>query len=156
MKRFSVLILISLFVMLLIGCSSNSADDVETFPVVTTDSFIQEDKITIPEGTDALHIFNCFYSIYGYGEFDIRGDFSHTETALLNGRKYTDTVSKTLIKIKIWHEVDSNKREEHISSFYVTFFTDNGESIEYRYQWQYHNINAWKNNHSNGIIEIIH
>ena len=81
-------------------------------------------------------------------------NFSHTETAWLNGKKYTNTASKTLTKIKIWHEVDSNKREEHISSFYVTLLTDNGESIEYRYQWQSHNTNAWKNNHSNGKIEI--
>lgn len=152
MKRY--LLSVILIVLFIAGCKLDVADDIDSFPKADYSFMVKESQYEIPVNTTALQIFNCFYSEYGYGEYDVQGQYSHTESAVLNGNSYTDTITKTITKMKIWHVRDENTKGSTISSFYVTFYTDNNESLEYRYQWQYQNTNAWKNNKTDGTIII--
>ena len=151
MKKLFLLLLPLLF----ISCNFDTHDDVETFPIVDYSSLVKDDKYVIPSGTEALTIFNCFYTQYGYGEFNIEGTYTHTESAYLNNVLYEDTITKTLKKIIISNIVIENTSGSHISGFYITFITDKNEILEYCYQWQYHNTNSWKNTKTDGTIIIM-
>lgn len=151
MRKILFLILISL---IFVGCQLDTADDIDSFPKADYSHIIQDDQYIIPVNTPALTIFNCFYNEFGYGEFDINGQYSHTESATLNGKLYSDTITKTINKMKIYHVKDVESKGETISSFYVLFFTTDNTVFEFRYQWQYSNTNAWKNNKSDGLIII--
>jgi len=152
MKRFLFLLLFAF--LFITGCNMYSADDIDSFPSTDYSFMIKDNSYDIPAGTNALQLFNCFYSEFGYGEYNIQGQYTKTATAVLNGKTYTDTINKTLTKIKIWHVRDVDNKEDPISSFYVAFYTDNNEVLQYCYQWQYDNQNAWKNDITKGKIVI--
>lgn len=132
----------------IMGCNDVSNSD--TLPTTDAKKFITDNKITFPENTTALEIYNCMSNKYGTGEHTITGNYSHTESTKLNGKSYSDTITKNIIKVSIY-----KSKTETTNSFSVDFITDNDEKISFCYTWQYSNTNAWNNNKSNGIITII-
>lgn len=144
-------LVLSLF---LFACNLDNPDDADSFPVVDYTSLKDNNGYKIAKGTDALHILNCFYSEFGYGEFELKGKYEKTESAVLNGKEYIDIFSKDIIKMKIWH-VDNSTQGERISSFFVQFTTTDDESLLLCYEWQYHNTNAWRNDKVDGEITLL-
>ena len=144
-----LLFLLVLFVFV----SCDDRDDADSFPVVDYTSLKSSDGYRIPKGTDALHILNCFYSEFGYGDFEVSGKYEKTETAVLNGKEYSDTLSKDIIGIKVWH-VDNSTKGNRVSSFFVEFITTDDEPILLHYKWQYNDTNAWYNDKTDGEIVL--
>ena len=138
---------------LFVFVSCDDRDDADSFPVVDYTSLKSSDGYRIPKGTDALHVLNCFYSEFGYGDFEVSGKYEKTETAVLNGKEYSDTLSKDIIGIKVWH-VDNSTKGNRVSSFFVEFITTDDEPILLRYKWQYNNTNAWYNDKTDGEITL--
>ena len=140
-KYFFFVLLISFFFM---SCNMDVADDTSTFPKADYSSLIKSDCYNIGADVNALTVFNLFYDTFGYGDFDISGSASHTESATLNGVLHSETISCNINHVKISH-IDESTPGMTVSSFYVDFTNENSEILSYCYKWQYHNTNAWKN-----------
>lgn len=151
MKRFLFLILV---LFLFVGCNlfSNNPDDPNTFLEVDYSSFVKSNSYVFPPKTDSVSIFNCMYSEYGYGDFNITGVYSHTETATLNGKEYSDTITKNIIEMKIFSKINNNPTT---SDFCVEFITDNGENLRFLYRWQFKKNGYWNNDILDGTITIL-
>lgn len=126
------------------SCSLDSADNVDSFPTADYSSLVKSDCYKIGDDVKALAVLNLFYDTFGYGEFDISGTASHSESATLIGVNHTETIACNINHVKIYH-INNSTSGETVSSFYVDFTNENGEVLSYCYKWQYHNTNAWKN-----------
>ena len=138
MKKYFIL----LFIFLISSCSlfDYKGDPDGSFITVDYENYINGNTITFPKNTDALHIFNCLYNTFGYGSFSCNGTYSHTESAKLNGKLFTDTITKNITKFEISHDTDVDK-----NTFTICFTTDKNEILTYIYKWQFHNSNIWEN-----------
>jgi hypothetical protein len=115
------------------------ADDPNSFPIVDYSDLVCSDCYKIDSSTDAITVFNLFYREFGYGDFDISGNATHTESAVLIGSHYSETIQCDIKRVKIYHTVD------YTSSFFVDFINEKNEILTYCYRWQYNNANAWEN-----------
>lgn len=146
MKRFIIasVCAISFFVL-----SCNPIDSPNSLPYVETEKFETESGFSFPIGTTALEFYKTLLYKYGEGSHSISGTYVHTETAVLNGNTYTDTIEKKIKSINIYK---SDTEISHL--FHIDFFLEDGACLKFYYQWQYHNTNAWHNNKSDGEITI--
>ena len=144
-----MLAIFSVFLIGLMSCDNDSGDDANSIPYTDSSQFIKSDSIIFPVGTTALEIYNCLLELKGLGDFPINGTYTHTETAVLNGQKYTNAIEKKIIQMKIYK---SDTEISHL--FHCDFITDSDEKLPFYYQWQYHNTNAWHNNKTEGEIVI--
>ena len=148
MKKLFFLFFLS-FLLAFASCDLDDEDSSDSLPCTDSSQFIKSDSIMFPVGTTALEIYNCLIELKGLGDFPINGTYSHTETAVLNGKEYTDTIEKKIIQVKIYK---SDTEISHL--FHCDFITDSDEKLPFYYQWQYHNTNAWHNNKTEGEIMI--
>lgn len=136
-----------LFSILIVSCSTG--DDKDSLPYIDTSKFIKESSIVFPEKTNSLEIFSTLNEYYGnnQGEYYINGTYKHKETAVLNGQLYENTLTKNIIKIKIY------KSTTPASNLFCTdFYFDDDMILKFCYQWQYHNTNVWNNDILDGEI----
>lgn len=147
--------LIFLFPLLIIfsSCSffSNNPDDSKDYVRVEYSNYVKENYYEFPEKTDSITLYNCFINEYGYGEKNLTGVFSHTETAVLNGHLYSDTITKNIVKFNMYTIIDTGLPS---TSYYIEFTTDSGEKLTYVYQWQFKKTNIWKNDLLKGSLKI--
>ena len=121
------ILFIALFSLLFFSCEY-TADDTNTFPAVDYSNLITEDGYKIDSSVDALTVFNLFYNVYGYGEFEISGSAEHSESSKLIETTYTEKLSCNITKIKVYH-LDNSSSGMHISSFFVDFINDKNEIL---------------------------
>lgn len=141
-------IVFALLPFLFLGCADKE-DDPNSLPYVDVSKFQTGTSIDFPEKTTALEIYSMMYGKYGLGSHTVSGVYSHTESAKLNGKVFSDTVTKNITKVEIY------RTDGEIShSFHSDFSCDDGSKIEFYYQWQEHNTNVWHNNESDGTIRI--
>jgi len=134
----------TLFIVVITSCEMQQADDVESFPTADYSALVKSDKYEIESSTDALTVFNLFYNTFGYGEFNVSGSATHSESASLIGVSHSETITCTINKAKVYH-INKSTTGSTISSFYVDIYNENDERLSYCYEWQYKNTNAWKN-----------
>lgn len=151
MKKNFLLFLIMLLMSYFIISCSDVADDVNSFPTVNYAELVQDDSYKISSSTDALTVFNLCYNSFGYGEFNISGTATHTESANLIG-PHTETISCSITKVKIYH-IDNSTKGSTVSTFYVDFINSDNEVLSYCYQWQYKNTNAWENGKTSTFLQ---
>lgn len=150
-KNFLLFLIVPLMSYFIISCS-DVADDVNSFPTVNYAELVQDDSYKISSSTDALTVFNLCYNSFGYGEFNISGTATHTESANLIGIPHTETISCSITKVKIYH-IDNSTKGSTVSTFYVDFINSDNEVLSYCYQWQYKNTNAWKNGKTSTFLQ---
>jgi len=132
-----------IFLLSILFCScSTAADNPDTFPSADYSNLIKDDCYKIDSSIDALTVLNLFYDNFGYGNFDVSGKATHSESATLIGIDHTENISCNITNIKIYHHTGNS----NISSFYVDFINENNEVLSYCYKWQYNNTNCWGNN----------
>lgn len=148
MKKKYLFIFITFACLFLFSC--DDGDSANSLPNVETEKFKTETGFDFPINTSALEIYKTLSEYYGEEKtISVNGTYSHTETATLNGQLYTDTKTKNISSIKIYK---TNTEISH--SFHTDFIFDDDSSLEFYYQWQYHNDNVWHNNKSDGIITL--
>lgn len=143
------LFLLCFSVLIFISCDFNG-DDTNSVPHTDNSLFVKENSVIFPIGTTALEIYNCVYEKNGLGDFTVSGTYTHTETAILNGKEYTDTIVKNIVKVKVYKE-----HTENTHLFHCDFITESNEVLPFYYQWQNHNTNAWHNNKTDGEVIIL-
>lgn len=147
MKKF-IFVLIACFA--LCGCS-DEPDAAGSLPYIDASKYYNESSIVFPINTPSLDIYACLKQVYGEGTHSIKASYTRTESAILNGVKYTDTLTETIVQIKIYsrqNEIDT------VSGFYVDFYCTSGKVLNYCYKWQYHNTHVWTNTPTDGDITI--
>lgn len=137
-KLFIFALFFSLF---FIACDFDPADKTGTFPSADYSALVLSDSYKIDSTVKALPVLNLFYDTFGYGEFDISGTATHTESAVVMGETVTKSISCNINKVKISH-IDKST----VDTYYVDFYNTENEILSYCYEWQCHNTNAWKNN----------
>lgn len=141
-KLFISALFLSLF---FTACDFDSADKTGTFPSADYSALVLSDSYKIDSTVEVLPVLNLFYDTFGYGEYDISGTATHTESVVVMGKTVTNSISCDINKIKISH-IDKSTPGMTIDSYYVDFYNTDNEILSYCYEWQYHNTNAWKNN----------
>lgn len=148
MKKIIYAYLLLFLCLFFFGCDNGDSSD--SLPYVETEKFKTEAGFNFPVDTSALEIYKTLSEYYGEEKTVlINGTYSHTETATLNGQLYTNTKTKNISSIRIYK---TNTEISH--SFHIDFIFDDNSSLEFYYQWQYHNDNVWHNNKSDGIITL--
>ncbi len=127
------------------ACNLYPADSIGTFPSADYSTLITTDSYKISSSTKTLPVLNLFYDTFGYGEFDVSGTATHTESAVVMGETITKTISCDIKKVKISH-IDNSTPGLTLDTYYIDFYNTDNEVLSYCYEWQYHNTNAWKNN----------
>ena len=151
MKRTILLCALFLSSLLLADCKLDDGDDRDSFPKVDVTQFIKSGEYVFPKGTSALQLYNAFIYQSAEGEYSVTGMYRRTETALLLGKKHTETISKVITKVKIYRS-----KTEISNRFHVDFVTDKNEVLANYYSWQRHRSNVWHNNKIDGDIVIQH
>lgn len=146
-------IFLLLIPLLLLSCANDIPDDPYTLPYVDTTKYVSVDSVNFPTGTPALDVYACLSDIYGEGTFNIDASYVHTETAVLNGHTYSDTIKKNITSVTISKNRSAPTLKE-LNTFIVEFHTDNNESITLTYQWYFHCEDTWENTRLNGDILI--
>lgn len=146
MKRFIIALLCVTSVLFL---SCDTIDSPNSLPYVETEKFKTETGFIFPEETTALEFYKTLEKKYGQGRHSVTGTYIHTESAVLNGKTYSDTITKDIKSINIYK---SDTEISHL--FHIDFLFENGTCLKFYYQWQYHNTNVWHNNKSDGEITI--
>ena len=141
-KLFIFALFFSLF---FIACDFDPADKIGTFPSADYSALVLSDSYKIDSTVKALPVLNLFYDTFGYGEFDISGTATHTESAVVMGETVTKSISCNINKVKISH-IDKSTSGMTVDTYYIDFYNTDNEILSYCYEWQYHNTNAWKNN----------
>ena len=118
-----------------ISCDFYPADKTGTFPPVDYSSLVLSDSYKIDSSVKALPVLNLFYDTFGYGEFDISGTATHTESALVMGETITKSISCNIKKVKITH-IDKSTSGMTLDTFYVDFYNTDNEVLSYCYEWQ--------------------
>lgn len=137
-----------IFICLLFSCS-DGGDAADSLPSVKTSDFRTDGGYTFPVQTSALQMYATLSEDYEIGEYVINATYTKTENAVLNGKPYSDTITKQITKMKIYK---SDTEASHL--FHVDFICADESVIAFYYQWQYSNTNAWHNNKSDGEIKI--
>lgn len=141
--------LLFVFLISLYGCNLDTSDASATLPNSDVSQFYVDNGLLFPEGTSALDLYNCLNKKYGQGTHIINGVYSITQTAILNGKEYKDTVKEKLQSVTL-----STSKGDISNRFNVVFSTEKEKKIAYTYEWQYHNTNVWTNTKSQGRIDI--
>ena len=94
-------------------------------------------------------MYNTFISQYAEGEYTVTGTYKKTETAILLGKKHTETITKSIKKVKIYRS-----KTELSNRFHVDFETDDGNVLVNYYSWQHHRDNVWHNNKLDGEMIV--
>lgn len=131
--------------LLFTSCNFDTADKIGTFPSADYSALVLSDSYTIDSTVKTLPVLNLFYDNFGYGEFDISGTATHTESAVVMGETVTKSISCNINKVKISH-IDKSSSGMTLDTYYVDFYNTDNEILSYCYEWQHHNTNAWKNN----------
>ncbi len=146
-KIFFFLVLVSF--MTFAACKLDDGDDRDSFTKVEISGFIKTGKYVFPKGTTALELYNTFISQYAEGEYTVTGTYKKTETAILLGKKHTETITKSIKKVKIYRS-----KTELSNRFHVDFETDDGNVLFNYYSWQHHRGNVWHNNKLDGEMIV--
>lgn len=149
MKKFLFLLIPFLF----LSCTNNISDDPDSLPYVDISKYKSADSLVFPKGTYALDVYTCLLNKYGEGDFDINATYTYTETAILNGNVYTDTLIKNITSVTI-SRIDSAPTIENLRTCTAEFHTDKNESIILIYKWYRYCDNSWENTILNGEIFI--
>lgn len=145
MKKNFFVIFSTILLFVFSACNLDTADTPGTFPSADYSSLVTVDSYKIKSSTETLPVLNLFYDNFGYGEFDISGTATHTESAVVMGETITRTISCDIKKVKISH-IDKSKPGLTVDTYYIDFYNTDNEVLSYCYEWQYHNTNAWKKN----------
>ena len=113
--------------LLLTGCENPT----RTLPKTDSTNFIKTaNQFLFPVGTTDLEIYNCLNDSGFSGLYYTSGTYTVTETAILNGKNYTDTKIKNINKCNIYSEEIENKKESHIFAYHVLFYFDDSTQLD--------------------------